>query len=72
MLFLKTTALTLPGTLKKLGYVTDWRLLNASDYGVPQLRPRVVFIALKTEYAVLLYLAGAGNGAAADCGRHTV
>jgi DNA (cytosine-5)-methyltransferase 1 len=39
------------GTLKKLGYVTDWRLLNASDFGVPQLRPRVVFVALKTEYA---------------------
>ena len=29
------------GTLKKLGYTTDWRLLNASDFGVPQLRPRV-------------------------------
>lgn len=39
------------GTLKKLGYVTDWRLLNASDYGVPQLRPRVVFIAVRSEYA---------------------
>jgi DNA (cytosine-5)-methyltransferase 1 len=39
------------GTLKKLGYVTNWRLLNASDFGVPQLRPRVVFVALKTEYA---------------------
>jgi DNA (cytosine-5)-methyltransferase 1 len=32
--------------LSKLGYVTDWRLLNASDYGVPQLRPRVVVVAL--------------------------
>jgi DNA (cytosine-5)-methyltransferase 1 len=32
--------------LRKLGYVADWRLLNASDYGVPQLRPRVVVIAL--------------------------
>ncbi len=37
------------GTLKKLGYTTDWRLLNASDYGVPQLRPRVVFIAVRHE-----------------------
>jgi DNA (cytosine-5)-methyltransferase 1 len=27
--------------LKKLGYTTDWRLLNASEFGVPQLRPRV-------------------------------
>lgn len=33
--------------LKKLGYVAEWRLLNASDFGVPQLRPRVVFVALK-------------------------
>jgi C-5 cytosine-specific DNA methylase len=28
--------------LEKLGYVADWRLLNASEFGVPQLRPRVV------------------------------
>lgn len=39
------------GRLKKLGYVTDWRLLNASDFGVPQLRPRVVFIAIQSGYA---------------------
>lgn len=39
------------GTLKKLGYTTDWRLLNASDFGVPQLRPRVVFIAVESRYA---------------------
>jgi DNA (cytosine-5)-methyltransferase 1 len=38
-------------TLKKLGYVTDWRLLNASDFGVPQLRPRVVFIAIQADYS---------------------
>lgn len=37
--------------LKKLGYVPAWKLLNASDYGVPQLRPRVVIVALKKEYA---------------------
>ncbi len=30
-----------------LGYWTGWRLLNASDYGVPQLRPRVAFVALQ-------------------------
>lgn len=35
--------------LSKLGYHTDWRLLNASDFGVPQLRPRVVIVALKKE-----------------------
>lgn len=37
--------------LKKLGYVAEWRLLNASDFGVPQLRPRVVFVALKKSAA---------------------
>jgi DNA (cytosine-5)-methyltransferase 1 len=36
------------GRLKKLGYTTDWKLLNACDFGVPQLRPRVVFVALQT------------------------
>ena len=39
------------GELKKLGYETGWKLLNASDFGVPQLRPRVVFIALRKEYS---------------------
>jgi DNA (cytosine-5)-methyltransferase 1 len=37
------------GELKKLGYETHWRLLSASDYGVPQLRPRVVIIALRDD-----------------------
>jgi DNA (cytosine-5)-methyltransferase 1 len=35
--------------LQKLGYQTAWKLMQASDFGVPQLRPRVVFVALKTE-----------------------
>lgn len=38
------------GELKKLGYEAHWRLLNASDYGVPQLRPRVVIVAIRDEY----------------------
>lgn len=42
--------LHLKAEFKKLGYVIDWRLLNASDFGVPQLRPRVVIVALKQEY----------------------
>lgn len=37
--------------LKKLGYIAEWRLLNASDFGVPQLRPRVIFVALKKNTA---------------------
>lgn len=36
--------------LKKLGYEAHWRLLNASDYGVPQLRPRVVIVAIRDEF----------------------
>lgn len=37
--------------LKKLGYTPGWRLLNASDFGVSQLRPRVVFVAIRKELA---------------------
>jgi DNA (cytosine-5)-methyltransferase 1 len=33
-------------TLKKLGYEGQWKLLQASDFGVPQLRPRSVLVAL--------------------------
>jgi DNA (cytosine-5)-methyltransferase 1 len=37
--------------LSSLGYKTFWKLHNASDYGVPQLRPRVILVALKPEFA---------------------
>jgi DNA (cytosine-5)-methyltransferase 1 len=33
--------------LAELGYAADWRLLHAADYGVPQLRPRFVLVALR-------------------------
>lgn len=33
-------------TLHELGYETDWRVLQAADYGVPQLRPRFILVAL--------------------------
>lgn len=32
------------GDFKKLGYDVDVRLLNAADYGIPQLRERVIII----------------------------
>ncbi|WP_336985534.1 DNA cytosine methyltransferase [Altererythrobacter aquiaggeris] len=35
--------------LSKLGYKTEWRLLNASDFGVSQLRPRVVIVAIRND-----------------------
>ena len=37
--------------LRDLGYVPGWRLLNASDYGVSQLRPRVVFVGIRKDHA---------------------
>ena len=37
--------------LRKLGYTADWRLLNASEFGVPQLRPRVVIVAVRSDLA---------------------
>lgn len=38
--------------LRLLGYSrVEWTLLNASDYGVPQLRPRVVIVAIQDAFA---------------------
>ncbi|WP_194927340.1 DNA cytosine methyltransferase [Catenulispora pinisilvae] len=38
--------------LKNLGYVPmDWAEFQASQFGVPQLRPRSILVALKPEYA---------------------
>jgi DNA (cytosine-5)-methyltransferase 1 len=39
--------------LKKLGYKVEWKLLHSSDYGVPQLRPRVAIVALREELSDL-------------------
>ncbi|MEU4811020.1 DNA (cytosine-5-)-methyltransferase [Nocardia fluminea] len=33
--------------LDQIGYHAEWRLINASDYGVPQLRPRFVLVAMR-------------------------
>ena len=33
------------------GYRTAWHLLQASDYGVPQLRPRVNLVAIRSDVA---------------------
>lgn len=32
--------------LRSMGYETEWRVVQAADYGVPQLRPRFVLVAL--------------------------
>jgi DNA (cytosine-5)-methyltransferase 1 len=35
------------GRLRELGYEADWQVLNASEYGVPQLRPRFILVAAR-------------------------
>lgn len=35
--------------LNKLGYVAGCQLMNACHFGVPQLRPRIVFVAVRRE-----------------------
>ncbi|MER6999860.1 DNA (cytosine-5-)-methyltransferase [Streptomyces sp. NPDC000410] len=38
--------------LEEMGYVKCfWDVLEAKDYGVPQLRPRSILVAMKSEYA---------------------
>lgn len=37
--------------LSKLGYQPEWKILQAADYGVPQLRPRFVLVALAAKDA---------------------
>jgi len=37
--------------LHELGYRTDWQVLNASEFGVPQLRPRFILVAMRPDIA---------------------
>lgn len=37
--------------LERQGYIAEWRLLNAKDYGVSQLRPRAILVALDKRIA---------------------
>jgi DNA (cytosine-5)-methyltransferase 1 len=37
--------------LRAMNYKVFWKLLNASEFGVPQSRPRVVMVALKRQFA---------------------
>lgn len=41
----------LESRLRRLGYRPSWKLLHASDFGVPQLRPRTILVALRTDVA---------------------
>ena len=42
------------GVEKRLSdhYQVSWKLLNASDFGVPQLRPRVIMVAIRNDQGV--------------------
>jgi len=35
--------------LNQAGYRSDWHVINSSDFGVPQLRPRSILVALREE-----------------------
>ena len=37
--------------LRQLGYSPEWRLLQAAGFGVPQLRPRTILVALRNDIA---------------------
>lgn len=37
--------------LEKMGYTVEWKLLRAVHFGVPQLRPRTLMVALKKPYS---------------------
>lgn len=37
--------------LSLMGYDPKWTVLNACDFGVPQLRPRFLLVAIKDEYS---------------------
>lgn len=39
------------GELNKMGYKTWWQLVQASDYGVSQLRPRAILVGIKEPWA---------------------
>jgi len=38
-------------SLLDMGYISEWELIHSHHYGVPQVRPRAVLVALQKEYA---------------------
>lgn len=53
---------TIVDEITKLGYEVEWRVLRAEDYGVPQERRRVVFIANRIGAPILFPEIGYGVG----------
>ena len=44
---------TIAARLERLGYEISWQVLNSSNFGVPQLRPRFILVALRPKAAKL-------------------
>ena len=55
-------------SIKKLGYSTHIKLLNASDFGVPQLRPRVVIIGIRLDQTGAFFYPDAQTNSARSVG----
>jgi DNA (cytosine-5)-methyltransferase 1 len=53
---------TIADEISKLGYAVEWRILRAEDYGVPQERRRVVFIANRIGAPILFPQIEFGEG----------
>ncbi len=34
---------------KKIGYNVEWKILNAADYGIPQLRKRMIMVGIRND-----------------------
>ncbi len=54
--------------LESLGYKVQIKLLNASDYGVPQLRPRIVIIGIRNDITAEFQYPLPSNGKTATVG----
>ena len=40
---------------KKLGYNVSWKVVCAADYGVPQIRKRLIFVGIKPQYGTFTF-----------------
>ena len=54
--------------IRKLGYRADIKLLQASDFGVPQIRPRVVIVGIRNDQAGRFSFPSASRRAAPSVG----
>lgn len=57
--------------LAKLGYDADYRILQASDFGVPQLRPRFILVAMRPD-DMMHFIWPRGSGIAPTVGEALV